>query len=152
MNLRPIFPVLAALAVVTGARAADEELDEVILACNRLRAAFLEDAPADVASSMKTVLADECERIRDEPPRTEAGQAIDATWLCGGESLRFFREVLLDGTKVEAGFICDGTDFEGAVFLAPDMIEHQHCVWVSYDHDSKQHDLDLDVQLPNTVE
>jgi hypothetical protein len=152
MNLRPLFLVLAALAAVTGARAADEELDEIVVACLRIRAAFLEDAPADVASSMRTALADECERIRGEPPRTEAGRPIDVTWLCGGESLRFFREVLLSGTKVDAGYICEAEEFEDVIFLPPDMIEHQNCVWVSYDDDSKLHDLDLDVQLPNTVE
>ena len=152
MNFRPTFLVLAALAAAAGAHAAEEGFDEVVLACSRLRAAFLEDAPADVATSMKVALADECERIRDEPPLTEAGEPIDTTWVCGGASLRYFREVLLNGMKVEAGFICDGEEFEDVLFLPPDMIEHKHCVWVSFDDQTKQHDLDLDIQLRNIVE
>jgi hypothetical protein len=151
MNFRPTIPVLAALAAATGARAAEEELDEVVLGCYRIRAAFLEDAPADVAMSMKTALADECERIREEPPRTEAGEPIDTTWVCGGESLRFFREVLVDGTRVDGGFICEAEEFEDVKFLPPDMIEHKHCVWASFDDDAK-HDLDLDIQLRNIEE
>jgi hypothetical protein len=147
MNLRPPFLVLTALAVATGVVAAEGKLEEVAVADARMRAAFLEDAPADAAKSMKAVLADECERIREEPPKTEAGTPIDVTWLCGDKSLRYLREVLLDGTKVEDGYICDAKGLEEAKFLPLDMIEHQHCVWVSYDYGAKQHDLDLDTQL-----
>jgi hypothetical protein len=152
MNFRPTILVLAALAAAAGARAAEEELEEIVLGCYRIRAAFLEDAPADIATSMKTALADECERIRDEPPRTEAGEPIDSAWLCGGGSLRFFREVLVDGAKVDGGFICEADEFEDVKFVPPDMIEHKHCVWVSFDYETKVHDLDLDTQLRNIVE
>lgn len=147
MNARSPYLVLPALAIAMGCYAAEGKPEDVVVADERMRAAFLEDAPAEASKSMKAVLTDECERIREEPLQTEAGEAIDVTWLCGGSSLRYLREVLLDGTKVDDGYICDSTGLEAAKFLPLDMIEHQRCVWVSFDFGAKVHDLDLDTQL-----
>jgi hypothetical protein len=147
MNARPPFLVLTALAIAANAFAVEIKLEDVAVADERMRAAFLEDAPAEASKSMKAVLADECERVREEPLQTEAGEPIDVSWLCGGKPLRYLHEVLLDGTKVDDGYICDSTGLEDAKFLPLDMIEHQRCVWVSYDFGAKVHDLDLDTQL-----
>ena len=135
------------LALAMGCHAAEGKLEDVVVADARMRAAFLEDAPVDDAISMKTVLAEECERVREEPLQTEAGEPIDVAWLCGNKSLRYLREVLLDGTKVDDGYICDPAGLEHVKFMPLDMIEHQRCVWVSYDYEAKVHDLDLDTQL-----
>lgn len=157
MNLRPPLLVLSAFAIATACLAAEgkreeTKLEEVAVADERVRAAFLEDAPEEAVKSMKAVVADECERIREEPLKTEAGKDVDVTWLCGARPLRYLREVLLDGTKVDDGYICDAAGLDGAKFLPLDMIEHQRCVWVSFDYVARQHDLDLDTQLRAAVD
>jgi hypothetical protein len=152
MNFRPPLLVLSAFAFATACLAAEKKADEVPAGEERTRAAFLEDAPDEAVKSMKAVLVDECDRVREEPPRSEAGKDVDFTWLCGGKSLRYLREVLLDGTKVDDGYICDAAGLEKAKFLPLDMIEHQRCVWVSFDYVAGQHDLDLDTQLRAAVE
>ncbi|MBC8028334.1 MAG: hypothetical protein H7Y89_20260 [Steroidobacteraceae bacterium] len=137
-----------ALAIATASSAAEEKSEPFLsITADRMRAAFLEDAPAGDTKSMKAVLAEECERIREEPLLTEAGEPIDVAWLCRGKSLRYLIEVLLDGTKVDTGFICDPVGIEYVKFMPLDMVEHQRCVWVSYDYEAKVHDLDLDTQL-----
>jgi hypothetical protein len=149
MNVRPPFLVLTALAIATGSFAAEEkpETPFTSITADRMRAAFLEDAPMEDARSMKAVLAEECERIREEPLQTEAGEPIDVEWLCRGKSLRYLIEVLLDGTKVDTGYICDPVGIDYVKFMPLDMVEHHKCVWVSYDYVAKVHDLDLDSQL-----
>jgi hypothetical protein len=149
MNSRPPFLVLTALAIAGATFAADPE-DPV--AVDRIRAAFLEDAPATVAKSMQQVLADECERVREDPPKRDSGEPIDIDWLCGGKPLRFLREVLVNGVRIDDGYICDARKLEAIHFVPLDLIEHQRCVWVSVDNQSESHDLDLDTQLPDVVD
>jgi hypothetical protein len=150
MNPRPPFLVLTALAIAGAALAADPEPADS-LAVERVRAAFLEDAPPIVAKSMKQVLLDECERVRDDPPKRENGEPIDIDWLCGGKPLRFLREVLVNGVRIDDGYICDARDLETLKFVPLDVIEHLPCVWVSVDSQSESHDLDLDTQLRDAV-
>ena len=147
MKARTTRFVLFALGIAIGCHAAEGKLEDVVVADARIRAAFLEDAPVSDAKSMKAVLADECERVREEPLQTEAGEPIDVAWLCAGKSLRYLIEVLLDGTKVDTGYICDPAGLESVKYLPLDMLEHQRCVWVSFDYEAKVHDLDLDSQL-----
>jgi hypothetical protein len=149
MDSRSPTLVLSALAIAGAALAADPP-DPA--ATDRIRAAFLEDAPATVAKSMQQVLADECERVRDEPPKRESGKPIDIDWLCGGKPLRFLREVLVNGVRIDDGYICDARNLEAIQFVPLDLIEHQRCVWVSVDNQSESHDLDLDTQLPDATE
>jgi hypothetical protein len=151
MNLRPPFHVLTALAIAGAATAADPQAPDPV-ATERIRAAFLEDAPATVAKSMQQVLADECERVRDDPPKRDRGEPVDIDWLCGGKPLRFLREVLVNGVRIDDGYICDARNLEAIKFVPLDLIEHQRCVWVSVDNQSESHDLDLDTQLRDAVE
>jgi hypothetical protein len=113
----------------------------------KVRTAFFENAPMDVEESMRKVLVDECELAREEPVKTESGEPIDATWLCGKNPLRFLREVLVDGTRIDDGYICAAKGLEDVVYFPLDLIEQHACVWVSFDGGSKGHDLDLEVQL-----
>jgi hypothetical protein len=148
MKARSNRNLLLALVVATSGFAADEKVDPASsTTVDRLRAAFLEDAPAADTKSMKAALAEECDRVREEPLQTEAGDPIDVAWLCGAKSLRYLTEVLLNGTKVDTGYICDPVGLEDVKFLPLDMLEHQSCVWVGYDFESKMHDLDLASQL-----
>jgi hypothetical protein len=139
--MRSVFAALATTlsgAAIAAAPASPEE---------RVRTAFFENAPIDVETSMRRVLADECELVREEPLKTESGEPIDASWLCGKNPLRFLREVLVDGTRIDDGYICAGKGLEDFVYFPLDLIEQHACVWVSFDGGSKGHDLDLDVQL-----
>jgi hypothetical protein len=122
---------------------AQPELEDVAVA-NRIKTAFLEDAPSAITKSMRVVLAEECERIRGEP--------IDAAWLCDSKHLRFLREVLINGMRIEEGFVCDSKDLEKILYLPPADVEHYRCVWLSFDYDTKTHDLDLDTQLRDAVD
>lgn len=154
MRLRPPFLVLTALAIAGASFAADPPSNAPAdpIAAERIRAAFLEDAPATVAKSMQQVLTDECERVRDEPPKRDSGEPIDVDWLCGGKPLRFLREVLINGVRIDDGYICDARNLEDIRFVPLDLIEHHRCVWVSVDSQSESHDLDLDTQLRDAVE
>jgi hypothetical protein len=139
--MKKIIATLASIiggAAVAAAPAVTEE---------KIRTAFFENAPMDVETSMRAVLADECELVREEPLKTESGQTIDASWLCGKNPLRFLREVLVDGTRIDDGYICAAKGLEDFVYFPLDLIELHSCVWVSFDAESKGHDLDLDVQL-----
>ena len=141
--------VLTALATAGVSFAAEPV---AVDAADKVRPAFLEDAPATVAKSMQRVLADECDRVREDPPKRENGDAIDIDWLCGDKPLRFLREVLVNGVKIDDGYICDAHQLESIKFVPLDLIEHHACVWVSIDNQSESHDLDLDTQLRDVVE
>ena len=148
MNAARLLTALTVLVVPVTALGDDKEaqtpeLGEVIVA-DRIRGAFYEDAPRSVARSMKKAVSVACADAKENPPKDKDGNPIDIAPLCDGRPIRYLREVLISGEKLEEGYICLAEDFERFKYFPIDMPAESGCVNVSYDYESKTHSISIE--------
>ena len=135
---------VAAVAAAGEEPSSKSGLEDIVLA-DQIRIAFYEVAPRSVGASMRRAVEEVC--ARHEPAeasgdtRTESSKAV---WLCSGKSLGFLRAVVVTGSKMTVGYVCDAEFVDSGVrYYTVDMFtDDTACVSVSYSYDLKKHFID----------
>jgi hypothetical protein len=123
---------------------ASPDLDAVVVA-DRIRTAFLEDAPRDVRRHFKRAFDDACRAARLDPPKDDEGQRIPFELICDTKDpLRYLREVLVNGEPVEEGWICLGNEVGDLKYFPADWKYFSGCVRVLWDYSERKPEVMLD--------
>jgi hypothetical protein len=151
--------VLLAVAAAGTAASQPTQGDAPIELVERVRVAFYERAPRDVAASMRAAVQRECaaRKRRDTAssiqkpgaPEKAGGDDEEASgaqsiWICDGSLLNFLRGVDVLGNVQQTGFVCNenGIARNMRFFLQDMLMDNRDCVFVFFDAKAKKHVLD----------
>jgi hypothetical protein len=151
--------VLLAAAAVGTVSSQPTQGDAPIELLERVRVAFYERAPRDVAASMRAALQRECAARKrrhttrgNQKPGTpdnadgdgEEASGAHSIWICDGSLLNFLRGVDVLGNVQQTGFVCNenGITRNMRFFLQDMLIDNRDCVFVFFDAKAKKHFLD----------
>jgi hypothetical protein len=137
---------LFALAVSGAATAQSAQRGASIELVERVRVAFYEKAPADVAASMRAAAQRNCSGHREKGVTAAAReeqepQAAEAAWLCDGRHLNFLRSVDVLGNRQKTGFVCNdqGIAHNMKFFLEDMFTENHDCTYVFFNVKRRVH-------------
>jgi hypothetical protein len=108
--------------------------EDAVIVADRRAAIFLEDAPRQVRRRFQHALDEACHGARLDPPVDDEGHPIEFEYFCGGKPLRFLREVLGNGEKLEEGWICPRIEEDDTKYFPADYTIFVGCVQVLWDY------------------
>jgi hypothetical protein len=130
----------AALAIPGFADAQEPDIpdEDAVIVADRRAALFLEDAPRQVRRRFQRALDEACDGARLDPPVDDAGHPIEFEYFCSGKPLRYLREVLANGERLEEGWICPRIEAEDDTKYFPaDYTVFVGCVQVLWDYSER---------------
>lgn len=131
----PCLSIGAAFALPVLVEATPGVDDDAVIVADRIRTAFLEDAPRNVHGRFKRALDDACRAARSDPPRDANGDRVPFEILCdSNRPLRYLREVLVNGERIEEGWICFKDTLGRTRYFPDDWEFSTGCVRVLWDY------------------
>lgn len=127
-----------ALSAVTAA-GQPAKSDPPLELIERVRIAFYERAPAEIAGSMRAAVQRLC-----GPESKQGGAHTGPEWLCDGRHLNFLRSVDVLGNRQKTGFVCNdqGITSNMKYFLDDMFADNPNCVFVAFNVKTNQHFID----------